>query len=201
MRWEGGNVSVSHSRAPWGPSGDEWTFVNGRIDQVNGNNRDYGDLKRDYYRTYLAAKHEFGMKSAYEIIDRCVKPEVVTSLAQVVSKLDPRPMLIFPHPAFDDEEGVDGKKPLGAFPNNALPRKQPSRRSTKSFHPPPLVFGSWKLSASAPFAGLMAGHVAANEEAWRAPTLRKGWKLWHKATQATAYGLASASRQRPWQQV
>jgi hypothetical protein len=137
MRWEGGNVSVSHSRAPWGPSGDEWTFVNGRIDQVNGDNRDYGDLKRDYYRTYLAAKHEFGMKSAYEIIDRCVKPEVVTSLAQVVSKLDPRPMLIFPHPAFDDEEGVDGKKPLGAFPNNALPRKQPSRRSTKSFHPPP----------------------------------------------------------------
>ena len=121
MHWEGGNVYVSHLRAPWGPSGDEWTFVNSRLDQVNGYYKDYGELKKDYYRAYLAAKHEFNMKYAYEIIDRCVKSEVITSLAQVVLKLNRRSMLIFPHQAFDDEDGIDGNKPLGALPTNALP--------------------------------------------------------------------------------
>jgi hypothetical protein len=41
-----------------------------------------------------------------------------------------------------------------------------------------------------------------SEEAWQALALRKGQQLWHKwRIWPPAYGLASASRQRPWQQV
>jgi hypothetical protein len=121
MRWEDGNVHVSHLRAPWGPDGDEWTLVHSRLDQVNGNFKDYGDLKKDYYRTYLAAKHQFDIKSAYEIIDRCIKPETMDIMARFVAQLERRPILIFPHPSFDDEDGIDGKTAIGRLPSNAIP--------------------------------------------------------------------------------
>jgi len=88
---------------------------------VNGNYKDYGDLKHKYYRTYLAAKHEFNMKSAYEIIDRCVKEDTVTALARVISQQTQRPILVFPTPSFDEEDAVSEKPPLGPVPANAIP--------------------------------------------------------------------------------
>lgn len=121
MRWENGNVCVTHPRAPWGPRGDEWTLVHGRLDQINGNFKEYGDLKQEYYKTYINAKHGFDMKCAYEIIDRCINQDIITAFARVLSGLDGRPILVFPHPGFDDEDGIDGQKPIGEKPTNALP--------------------------------------------------------------------------------
>lgn len=121
MRWENGNVYVSHPRAPWGPWGDEWTWVHCRLDQINGNFKDYGDLRQEHYRTYSAAKHGFDMKCAYEIIDRCINQDIITIMAKHVSPLSNKPVLIFPHPGFDDEDGIDGQKPIGELPTNAIP--------------------------------------------------------------------------------
>jgi hypothetical protein len=121
MRWENGNVCVSHPRAPWGPWGDEWTLVHCRLDQINGNYKDYRALRQEYYRTYIEAKHGFGMKCAYEIIDRCINPEIINIMAEHISKLRNKPVLIFPHPEFDDEDGIDSQKHLGELPTNAIP--------------------------------------------------------------------------------
>lgn len=121
MQWVNGDVRVSHPRASWGPSGDEWTMVHCRIDHVNGNNQSYGDLRKEYYRTYLAAKHQFDMKSAYEIIDRCIVPSVMDVMARFIGELSQRPILIFPHLSFDDDDGIDGKVPIGKLPTNAIP--------------------------------------------------------------------------------
>jgi hypothetical protein len=122
MHWENGDVRVWHPRVPWGPWGDEWTLVHCRLDQLNGNFKDYGELRQEYYKTYINAKHGFDMKCAYEIIDRCINEEVISIMARFIStKVDSQPILVFPHPSFDDEDGIDGQKPIGALPNNALP--------------------------------------------------------------------------------
>ncbi|MGD0419806.1 MAG: phosphoribosyltransferase [Xanthobacteraceae bacterium] len=121
MRWENGNVCVNHPRSPWGPWGDEWTLVHCRLDQINGNFNGYGDLRAEYYKTYINAKHAFDMKCAYEILDRCINEEILTIMAKFIRPLDPKPILIFPHLGFDDEDGIDGQKPLGQLPTNALP--------------------------------------------------------------------------------
>jgi len=121
MNWVNGDVCVSHPRSPWSPQGDEWVLVHARLDQVNGNYPAYGELKPEHYRTYLAAKHEFDLKSAYEIIDRCAAPPIIEIMARFVGKLDTTPILVFPHLSFDDEDGSDGQKPLGQLPNNAIP--------------------------------------------------------------------------------
>src|ERR1700680_3134063 len=121
MYWDNGNIRVSHPRAPWGPWGDEWTLVNCRLDQINGNFKDYGALRQDYYKTYINAKHGFDMKCAYEIIDRCINQDTMNIMARFVAGLNTRPELIFPHPGFDDEDSIDGQKELGKLPTNALP--------------------------------------------------------------------------------
>lgn len=116
MRWHDGNVVVDHPRESWGTPARLHTLVHCRLDQLNGN------AARDpaVQAAYKAAKFEFNLDAAYGLIDRFVRDDTMDALADVVVGSRVTPTVIFPHPAFDDDDAV-GRHGAMPGPTNALP--------------------------------------------------------------------------------
>jgi hypothetical protein len=118
MQWVDGNVRVSHPREPWGPR-DEMVFVHCRITEVKGTDSIYGtDERARYEKQYSAAKTKFDVKSAFDIIDRCIDDQAID---RIVDVLTGDPILVFPLPPFDEEEEHPHKVRLTGDPINAIP--------------------------------------------------------------------------------
>ncbi len=118
MPWINGHIHVSHPREPW----DEQTpdiIVQATLNRMKGKK---GTPDR---AAYAAAKREFNLDAAAEIVERCLRRDAVDSvIAQVIAEVvhtGTLPRLVLPHPAFDDEDGGAAAVSGGDRPVNALP--------------------------------------------------------------------------------
>lgn len=118
MKWDGeGNVSVTHPRQPWDRSLD--ILVNADLDLLY---RGGAFVRRRTGRAiYSAAKFEFDHEAAMSVVKRCVRDEVIDSLVDKVLLEARMPQIVFPHPAFDDDDGVGHQDPIGPRATNAIP--------------------------------------------------------------------------------
>lgn len=100
VTWDGENVCVSHPREPWGAhSMDHYVLVHTRLDDL------YGKLLpnsagQEWYPLYLRAKSEGDGDAARRVVGRCISPQKIDILAEIVSKIielkQPPPLLVFP---------------------------------------------------------------------------------------------------------
>lgn len=124
MQWdEDGHVSVEHPRMAWAALGRSSTIVNCRTELLKGTADSLGPTKRAQAAAlYRAAKFKFNMSSAFDVVEGVISEQALDRLVDVISPhFAARPLLVVPHPAFDDEDNVGRQDPLKASPTNALP--------------------------------------------------------------------------------
>src|SRR5581483_7666030 len=109
MRWVDGNVRVEHPREPWGQAGDSQVLVHCRLDALKGTDQ---HEQHTYRVAYNAAKFQFNLDVAFEIVERCADESVIDTMVDVMMNCDRIPRLVFPHPAFDDDDGVGNQEPI-----------------------------------------------------------------------------------------
>lgn len=119
MQWQEGHVCVAHPRELWGAPPPPDILVHCRFDQVKGTYAGLIPEREKHVAAYTAAKEQFNMDAAFEIVERCIDPAKYDILVDRVVASPAPPRLIVPHPAFDGEEGNPRK--LASKPTNALP--------------------------------------------------------------------------------
>ena len=101
MTWKDGHVCVCHPREPW-PEDYPPIFVHARLDALRGKTP-------DQKKQYEAAKLNFAMGCAEEVLARCISKQTMDAMiAHVIGTpggLNAR--IIMPHPPFDDANGED----------------------------------------------------------------------------------------------
>jgi hypothetical protein len=118
MQWRGeGQVSVSHPRERWSADEPREILIHCRYDEVKGTATGLKDNRSRYEAAYKAAKTEFNIHAAMEIVERCINSEKYERTVDLVLACSAPPRLIIPHPAFDEDEPVSA----GSGLTNALP--------------------------------------------------------------------------------
>ncbi|MFC2953377.1 phosphoribosyltransferase [Marinicaulis aureus] len=121
MKFGKNGVYVRHPREPWEALGTPMLHVHAQYDQVKGTWGGYSaEEKGQFVETYRKAKTEFQMDPAFEIVERVVSGDVVDLLIDDAFSRNRAPIIAFPHPSFDDEDGVGFEAPMRG-PTNALP--------------------------------------------------------------------------------
>jgi hypothetical protein len=95
--------------------------VHCRLEQLKGTDRAYANQRATYQLAYDKAKTTFDVEVAFDIIDRCIQDSVLDELADIIFNSRKSPIFVFPHLPFDDEDEVEGNRPLGATATNAIP--------------------------------------------------------------------------------
>lgn len=108
-------VSRPHLRAPWGDPGSVNALVHAKLEDVKGT-KDLNDIF-----LYTAAKTENDIARAFDVVDRWYSDAVEDSLVDLIVAAGIRPIIAFPHPAFNDEDGVDRDAAHRWSASNALP--------------------------------------------------------------------------------
>lgn len=70
---------------------------------------------------YERAKTQNDMDAAFQIIDVVWKKAAYEELVKRVILTGRRPIIVSPHPAFDDDDAIDADAPFRASPRNAIP--------------------------------------------------------------------------------
>jgi len=70
---------------------------------------------------YEAAKTQNDMDAAFQIVDVMWRSAVFEELLKCVLLSGMRPIIVSPHPAFDDEDVIDCDAPFRASARNAIP--------------------------------------------------------------------------------
>jgi hypothetical protein len=122
MVWENGHIAVNHTRTSWDNTVVPDLIVHTRWDQLNGNYQNYDEPEKIRVRDlYKRAKFSYDHDAAFDLIDLLVNNEKTDQLAEIVAQTSPRPILIFPYPAFGDDDAVDAGRYPESGPTNALP--------------------------------------------------------------------------------
>lgn len=111
MPWtKDGHIQVNHPREPWG--GDvPAIFIHGALNTLKGKK---GTSDRDLY---IAAKRDFDMDAAFQVVERTVSKDAVDSLIARIIAGGCKARIVMPHPDFDDEDDPGASVGL----TNALP--------------------------------------------------------------------------------
>ena len=112
MPWENGHYSVSHPREPWSPDTPP-VLVHAPLSVLNG------PKKTPARKAYVAAKREFDIGAAFEVVERTVRQDTLDSIIAHVVSLGINCRIIMPHPAFDDDDGAGHA--VADRPRNAIP--------------------------------------------------------------------------------
>jgi hypothetical protein len=115
MYWDGANAKAHHAREPW-TARDKVAWVHCRNGKMTGD--DYAPCDK-YEKEYQDAKDEFHCDAAANIVGRCLNQDTMNELIDIVYYFEEKPIIVFPHPAFDDED--IGNVPLSGQPTNAIP--------------------------------------------------------------------------------
>jgi hypothetical protein len=121
MPWEIGHIRVHHLREPWLAADDTPIFVHCSLSELKGTSHSLRRQRHTLEAAYRAAKTEFDAGAALEIVERCVSDAVIDELASRVFHAGRVPRILFPHPAFDDEDSVGHQEPIRDLPTNAIP--------------------------------------------------------------------------------
>lgn len=121
MKWVNGDVYVSHPREGWANGDESPIHVHGFLDQLKGTSRHYLKKRAVYKAAYEAAKRNFDIDAAFDIVERIQNKKVIGRLADVVAASEGVPKIVFPHPAFDDDEATGYVEADGSNIKNALP--------------------------------------------------------------------------------
>lgn len=110
-----------HSRAEWEGDGCRVVFVHGRLSVMKGTEEGSRLSKSKVAALYERAKTENDMDAAYQIIDVIWRKSAFEELVKRVILTGRRPIIVSPHPAFDDDDAIDADAPFRASPLNAIP--------------------------------------------------------------------------------
>lgn len=110
-----------HVREPWPADGCGHVLVHGRLSVMKGTEEGSKLTKEKMAVRYEAAKIHNDMDAANEIVEAMWRAAVYEELLQRVISSGKRPIIISPHPAFDDDDAIDADAPNRFSPRNALP--------------------------------------------------------------------------------
>jgi len=121
-------IAAPHLREPWGHPGDGKVIVHSTLSDIKGTTplkkENLGEL--DHRKPlYKAAKYQNDMDAAVQLVDECVCEEkielVVEHVASAITQSSQTPRIVFPHSAFDDEDGDGGAAVETGEISNAIP--------------------------------------------------------------------------------
>jgi hypothetical protein len=107
-------ISAPHERQPWGHAGDDRVIVHCQLSLLNGTlqmRKEELDWSKRQKQLYDKAKYYNDHDAAAELVERCVDEKKITAIAELVARSVTRPIIVFPHPSFDDE-AADGHLPV-----------------------------------------------------------------------------------------
>jgi hypothetical protein len=117
-------IYAPHERQPWGHAGDNLTFVHCKLDVMKGTAqfRKEDEVAAKAQKVlYDQAKHYNNQDAAAEIVERAINQDKINMLVDLVESSEAPPIIVFPHPSFDDDE-ADGYKPVDSKKiTNAIP--------------------------------------------------------------------------------
>jgi hypothetical protein len=106
-------ISDRHQRHPWGHVGDTMIYVHKQLGLFNGKGSySKEDLAHKAAQTelYSKAKYECDHDAAAQLVAEAINPKKLDEIAELVANCDVDPIIVFPHPSFDDDE-ADGHIP------------------------------------------------------------------------------------------
>lgn len=110
MPWsKDGHIFVNHPREPWGQS-DAEIIVHGPLNALKGKKA------TDERKRYIAAKREFDLEAAFDVVERTVSQAALDTIVAHVIAAGCKARIVMPHPEFDDEDN-----PGAAGLTNAIP--------------------------------------------------------------------------------
>jgi hypothetical protein len=104
FQWDGYTLTASYPRGPWGSVEGQYVHVHCKTNELKGEALHYGSLRDAYRRLYRRAKDEFDVDAAFDIIDRCVSLDAISTLVDTVLGLPHAPVLVFPEYSSDENE-------------------------------------------------------------------------------------------------
>lgn len=114
-------ASPPHARHTWPEIGCGTILVHGRLAVMKGTEESTKLPKEKVQKLYDAAKLTNDMDAAHDIVDLMWREAVYEALAERVLQTGMRPIIVSPHPAFDDDDVVDHDAPMRGGPRNAIP--------------------------------------------------------------------------------
>src|SRR4051812_13035591 len=94
--------AVRHHRQKWGHAGDKLVRVHCRLDRMKGTAHGGDDEQEEQYGR---AKFGGDMRAAVSLVQRCLSDSALDAIADAVLGAKQAPVFVFPHPAFDDDDG------------------------------------------------------------------------------------------------
>lgn len=110
-----------HARERWQGGGCKEILINGRLAVMKGTEEGIGLPKAKVAALYEAAKIHNDMDCAHQIVELMWRNAVYEELRNRVFLSGKYPIIVSPHPSFDDEDVIDHDAPRRAGPRNALP--------------------------------------------------------------------------------
>lgn len=114
-------ASPPHSRVGWAGEGCAQILVNDRLSILRGTEQGLRLKKAKMAALYERAKTENDMDAAHQIVEVMWHKPVYEDLLAKVLLSGVRPIIVSPHPAFDDDDVIDHDVPFRASPRNAIP--------------------------------------------------------------------------------
>ena len=121
MKWTDGHVSVVRPRVQWSPGCCASVYVHCKIEELKGTAAKFGARASTLKTEYKSAKYKFNKDAAFNIIDRCVRENILDDIVDILCGEKNDVILIAPHPSFDDEDGSVIGPSTGYRPTNAIP--------------------------------------------------------------------------------
>ena len=110
-----------HSRHPWVGDGCRAVLVHDKLSVMRGTEEGSRLAKSKVAALYQRAKTQNDMDAAHQLIDVLWRKSVMDELVKRVILTGRRPIIVSPHPAFDDDEAIDADAPFRPAPKNAIP--------------------------------------------------------------------------------
>lgn len=114
-------ASPPHSRAEWAGDGCHTVWVHDKLSVMKGTEEGPRITKAKAAALYQAAKTQNDMDAAYQIVDFMWRDAVFENLLSKVVLGGKRPIIVSPHPSFDDEDVIDCDAPFRVSARNAIP--------------------------------------------------------------------------------
>lgn len=117
-------IATPHSRQPWGHVGDDEVLVHTGLGFLTGKAnypKERLEEKKAQMALYDRAKFNCDHEAAAELVAGAIDGAKLEGIVDLVSRAALRPIIVFPHPSFDDDEAdgykaVDFRKVTNAIP-------------------------------------------------------------------------------------
>lgn len=123
-------ASPPHSREAWGGDGCHEVLVHAHYAVLKGSQEGLRHPKSKMSAWYRAAKTQNDMDAAHELVEALWNQHAYDMIVERVIRSGARPIIISPHPSFDDDDCVDQDAGERHGPRNAIPFAFASRLKT-----------------------------------------------------------------------